>query len=166
MDCNFACIWRRHNCRSIVIDLSLSALISWFMKSIIGFLNNSYLHAIISTSLLINLQWVKKIYFAVFGEIYNNVVHHWSALLISCSHSIISLKQRFKSEINFFCIWTLVFESMQRRVGLIQFLHVWQVVTAAGQARPGGGREEGRLTGPALQNVVHAYSTMNKFLTR
>ncbi len=34
---------------TIAIDLSLSALISWFMKSIIGFLNNYNLHAIIST---------------------------------------------------------------------------------------------------------------------
>jgi hypothetical protein len=28
MDRNFVCLWRRHNCRSQVIDLSLSALIS------------------------------------------------------------------------------------------------------------------------------------------
>ncbi len=34
-----------------------------FMKSIIEFLNN--LHAIISILLIINLQWVKNIYFAV-----------------------------------------------------------------------------------------------------
>ncbi len=33
---------------TIAIDLSLSALISWFMNSIIGLLNNSYLHATIS----------------------------------------------------------------------------------------------------------------------
>jgi hypothetical protein len=46
---------RRHNCRSQVIDLSLSALISWFMKPIIGVLNNSNLHAIISALLIINL---------------------------------------------------------------------------------------------------------------
>jgi hypothetical protein len=46
---------------TVAIDLSLSALISWFMNSIIGFLNNSYLHAIISTLLvIINLHWVKK----------------------------------------------------------------------------------------------------------
>jgi hypothetical protein len=73
MDCNFVCIWRRHNCRSQVIDLSLSALISWFMKSITGFLNNSNLHAIIFTLLIINLHWVLQNYFAVFEEIYNNV---------------------------------------------------------------------------------------------
>jgi hypothetical protein len=54
MDRNFVCLWRRHNCRSQVIDLSLSTLISWFMKLIIGFLNNSNLHAIISTLLIIN----------------------------------------------------------------------------------------------------------------
>jgi hypothetical protein len=58
MDCNFVCLWRRHNCRSQVIDLSLSALISWFMKSIIGFLNNYDLNAIISTLFLTNLHWV------------------------------------------------------------------------------------------------------------
>ncbi len=50
-----------------------SALISWFMKSIIVFLNNSNLHAILSTLLKINLQWVQKIYFAVLEEIYNKV---------------------------------------------------------------------------------------------
>ncbi len=27
-------------------------------------------------------------YFAVLEEIYNNVVPHWSAILISCNHSI------------------------------------------------------------------------------
>ncbi len=54
------------------LDLSLSALISWFMKSIIEFLNNSNLHLIISKLLIINLNWVLKIYFAV-EEIYNNV---------------------------------------------------------------------------------------------
>ncbi len=54
---------------TIAIDLSLSALIAWFMKSITGFLNDSNLHAIISILLIINLQWVKKIYFAVLEEI-------------------------------------------------------------------------------------------------
>ncbi len=48
------------------------------MKSIIEFLNNTNLHVIISTLLIINLHWVKKIYFlkiyfAVLEEIYNNV---------------------------------------------------------------------------------------------
>ncbi len=57
MDHNFVCLWRRHHFRSRVIDLSLSALISWFMKSIIWSLNNSNLHAI-STLLIINLHWV------------------------------------------------------------------------------------------------------------
>ncbi len=41
---------------TIAIDLSLAALISWFMKSIIGFLNNSNLHAIFSPLLIINLH--------------------------------------------------------------------------------------------------------------
>ncbi len=36
-----------------VMDVSLSALISWFMKSIIEFLNNYNLHAIIYTSLIL-----------------------------------------------------------------------------------------------------------------
>ncbi len=102
MDRNFVCLWRRHNCISQVIDLSLCALISWFMKSIIRFLNNSNLHAIICTSL------IKKNNFAVSEEIYNNVVPHWSAVLLSCNHSITGLisfffyKKRFKSEINSF----------------------------------------------------------------
>ena len=61
MDRNFVSLWRRHNCRSQVIDLSPSALISWYMKSIIGFWNNSNLHAIISTLLIFNLHWVLKI---------------------------------------------------------------------------------------------------------
>jgi hypothetical protein len=43
------------------------------MKSIIGFLNNSNLHATISTLLVINLHGVKKIYFVVLEEIYNGV---------------------------------------------------------------------------------------------
>ena len=93
MDRNFVCLWGRHNC-----NWSLPFCTdSWIMKSIIGFLNNSNLHEIISTLLIINLQWVYKIYFAVLEEIYNNVVPHWSAFLISCNHSI----TRFISEINF-----------------------------------------------------------------
>ncbi len=59
MDRNFVCFWRRYNCRSQVIDLSLSVLISWFLKSIIGVLNSSNWHAIISTSLIVNFQWKK-----------------------------------------------------------------------------------------------------------
>jgi hypothetical protein len=58
------------------------------MKSIIGFFNNSNLHATISTLLIINLHRVKKIYFAVLVEIYNNV---GSAVLISRNHSITRL---------------------------------------------------------------------------
>ncbi len=84
---------------TIAIDLSLSTPISWFMKSIIGFLNNSNLHAIISTLLIINLKWVKKIYFAVLEEIYNNVVPHWSAVLISCNHSITHLISFFQKTV-------------------------------------------------------------------
>ncbi len=99
-DHNFVCLWCRHNCRSQVIDRSLSSLISWFRKSSIGFLNNSNLHAIISTSLTINLQWVKKVYFAVLEEIYNNVVPHWSAFLISCNHSTSRLISFTKNDSN------------------------------------------------------------------
>jgi hypothetical protein len=58
------------------------------MKLIIGLLNNSNLHAIISTSLMINLHWVKKIYFAVLEELYNSFVPHWLAVLISRNNSI------------------------------------------------------------------------------
>jgi hypothetical protein len=43
---------------TIAIDLSLSALSSWFMQLIIGFWNNSNVHAIISTLLIISLHWV------------------------------------------------------------------------------------------------------------
>jgi hypothetical protein len=43
------------------------------MISVIEFLNKTNLHAIISTLLIINLHRVKKIYFAVLEEIYNNV---------------------------------------------------------------------------------------------
>jgi hypothetical protein len=45
------------------------------MTSIIGFLNNSYLLAIISTSLITNTL-SQKIYFAVLEEMYNTVVPH------------------------------------------------------------------------------------------
>jgi hypothetical protein len=40
---------------TIAIDLSLSALNSRFIKSIIGLLNNSKLHALISTLLIITV---------------------------------------------------------------------------------------------------------------
>ena len=43
------------------------------MKSIVGFLNNSNLRAIISKLLIINFFEYKKIYFALLAEIYNNV---------------------------------------------------------------------------------------------
>ncbi len=76
---------------SIYWSISLSALISWFMKSIIRFWNNSNLHARNTTSFIINVQWVKKIYFAILEEIYNSVVPHWSVVLISCNHSITRL---------------------------------------------------------------------------
>ena len=58
---------------TIAIDLSLSALISWFIKSIIVFLNNTNLHVIICILLITYLHWVLNIYFAVLEEIYNNV---------------------------------------------------------------------------------------------
>jgi hypothetical protein len=46
---------------TIAINLSLSALISWYMKSIIGFLNNYNLHAITSTLLKVNYIESKKV---------------------------------------------------------------------------------------------------------
>jgi hypothetical protein len=61
------------------------------IKSIIWFLNNSRLHAIISKLLIINLLGFKKNYFSVLEEIYNDVVPHWSAVLISRNHSITCL---------------------------------------------------------------------------
>jgi hypothetical protein len=61
------------------------------MESFVGFLNNSNLDAILSTSLIINLQCVEKIYFATLGEVYNNVVPHWSTFLISCNQLITRL---------------------------------------------------------------------------
>jgi hypothetical protein len=102
MERSFVCSWRRPNCRTQFIDLSLSALISWFMKSTTGFLNKSNLHAIISTSLIIHLHGLE--------EIYNNIDPNWSAVFNSRNHSITSLisftKKRFRSEINSFCVWT------------------------------------------------------------
>jgi hypothetical protein len=52
---------------------------------------------------------LKNIYFAVLEEIYNNVVHHWSAVLLQSFNytPYFFYKKRFKSEINSFCIWTL-----------------------------------------------------------
>ncbi len=95
---------------TIAIDLSLSALISWLMKSIIGFLNNSNLHAIISTLLIINLQWVYKIYSAAMKKYTTMLFLIWSAvfsLLQSFNYTPYLLyKKRFKSQINSFCIWT------------------------------------------------------------
>jgi hypothetical protein len=109
---NFVCLWRRHNCRSQVIDLSLFCAELLIYEIIIGFLNNSNIHAIVSTSFIINLQWVEIIYFAVLEEIFNDIVPHWSAFLISRNHSITRLiiftkEKPFKLEINSFCIWTL-----------------------------------------------------------
>jgi hypothetical protein len=50
--------WRRHNCRSQVIDLSLSALRLLLYEINYWVFQNTKLHAIISTSLIItgNLQ--------------------------------------------------------------------------------------------------------------
>ncbi len=60
-------------------------------KSIIGFLKNSTLHAF--TLLIINLHGVKKIYFAVLEEIYNNVSQQLSSLAIIQLHAL-SLLQK------------------------------------------------------------------------
>ncbi len=63
---------------------------AWFMKSIIGFLYNSILHAIISTLLIIFTMNLTNL-FALLKEINNNVIPHQSAVLISCNHSITRL---------------------------------------------------------------------------
>jgi hypothetical protein len=85
MDRNFVCLWRRHNC-NWYLPFCADLLI---YESNYCFLKQFYLHAKVCMLLIINL-WVKKIYFAVLEEIYNNVVPHchWSAVLISCNHSI------------------------------------------------------------------------------
>ena len=41
-----------------------------------------------------------------------------------------------------------------------------KVVTPASQANAGQGATRARLTGTVLENMVHAYTTMNRFLTR
>ncbi len=98
---------------TIAIVLSLSALISWFMKSIIRFLNDPNLHAIISTLLIINLQWVQK---NLFCCIIRNIWQCCPSLVSRFSFNLLQsfnytpylfYKNRFKSEINSFCIWTL-----------------------------------------------------------
>jgi hypothetical protein len=80
MERNFVCLWRRHNCNwslPFCADLMIYEINYWVFK-----------HAKISTLLIINLQWIKKINFAELEEIYNNVVPHLSAVLISCYPSI------------------------------------------------------------------------------
>ncbi len=155
MERNFVCSWRRPNCRSQVIDLSLSEMISWFMKLIIRFLNNSNLHAIISTSLIINLHWVKKIYFAVLEEIYNYVVPQWSAVLISRNHSITRLisftKNRFKSEINSFCIPRNRFFQGCTHVRTVYTAHLEQVVDQLLDALVPFGAHLSKFTQPQAQ---------------
>jgi hypothetical protein len=75
------------------VKLLISPFLRWslIMKSIIEFLNNSNIHAIVSTSLIINLHWLKKIYFAVLEDIYNNVFPLWSVVFISRNHYITRL---------------------------------------------------------------------------
>ncbi len=108
MDRNFLCL--QYGADKIEIDLSLSALISLFMKSNIGFLNNPNLHAIISTLLIINWQWVKKFILLY----YMKYITLWCSSLVSRFNLVQSFrytpylfyKKRFKSEINSLCIWT------------------------------------------------------------
>ncbi len=114
MDCNFVCLWRRHNCNW---SLPHSAPISWFMYEInYCVFNNSNLHAILSTLLIINLHWVLKIYFAVLEWIYNNVVYNnvgQGSFNLSQSFNYapyLFCKKRFKSEINCFFIRTQQFK--------------------------------------------------------
>ncbi len=89
----------------IAIDLSLSALISLFMKYI-GVLNNPNLHAIICTLLIINWQWVKQIYFAVLYEIYNFMMFligqpFWSLAIIQL-HALSLLQKTVQIRDQFF----------------------------------------------------------------
>ncbi len=59
-------------------------------------------------SLIINLQWVQKIYFALLEEFtYNNVNQPFSLLQSFNYTTYLFYKKRFKSEINSFCIWTI-----------------------------------------------------------
>jgi hypothetical protein len=97
MDRSFVCSWRRRQTqleKSSYRSLPFCADLL-IIKSIIWFLNNSNLHAIISALLKINLHGPRghpPIYFSVLEEIYNNVVPHWwSAALISRNHSITRL---------------------------------------------------------------------------
>ncbi len=85
----------------------ISPFLHWLLIHEDNYWVFKHLHAIISTLLIINLQWVYKIYFAVLKEIYNNVVPHWSAVLISCNHSMTRLIYFTKNGSNSFCIWTL-----------------------------------------------------------
>ncbi len=117
MDRDFVCVWRRHNCRSQVIDLSLSVLISWFMNLIIRFLNNSNLHAIISIALIFNLHWVKKIYFDVLEEKFITMFNNSFNLLQSFNYTpYLFYKKRFKSEINSFYIWTQYWAHIEKKI--------------------------------------------------
>ncbi len=76
------------------------------MKSMIGFSNNFNLQAVISLSLIINLRWFQKIYFAVLEEIYNNVVPHWSAVFKSLAiiqlHALSPLQKTLQIRDQFF----------------------------------------------------------------
>ncbi len=104
MDCNFVCLWRRLNCNwslPFCADLLIYEII-------IGFLNNSNLHAIISTLLIINLHWVKKIYFVVLEEILTMLVISFNRSQSFNYTHYLFYKKRFKSEINSFCIRTPV----------------------------------------------------------
>ncbi len=97
MDRNFVCLWRRHNCRSQVIDLSLSALISWFMKSNTRFLNNSNF----------TCNNFKKIYFALLEEFITMLISRFNLLQSFKYTPFLFYKKRFKSEIISFWLCTL-----------------------------------------------------------
>jgi hypothetical protein len=109
MDSNFGCLWCRHNSQlqkssywplSFCADLLNYEINYSVFKQFYFTYNNFY---------IINKYFTrsKKIYFAVLEVIYNNVVPHWSAILISCNHSITRLISLTKLEINSFFIWTL-----------------------------------------------------------
>ncbi len=76
-----------------------------------GFLNKSILYAIISTSLLINLQWVKKLFCCIRRNLWQccfSLVSRFNLLQSFNNTPFLFEKKRFKSEINSFCIWTQI----------------------------------------------------------
>ncbi len=104
---------------TIAIDNSLSALIFWFMKSIIGFLNNYNLHAIFSTLLIINLHGVKKFILLYWKKFKTVLVSSFNLSQSFNYTSFLFYKKPFKSEINYFCIWTLAYLPLENNTVVV-----------------------------------------------